>query len=42
MKYEVQHAMHSNGPKFATIKDALAYIRHCLKNGNTQMTIIKL
>lgn len=42
-KYEVNHPMHSSGPKFSNLTEALAYVRHCITNGGeTSMTISKL
>ena len=43
MKYEVNHAHTSQGPKFSSLTEALDYIRHCMKSGNnSHMTITKL
>lgn len=42
MKYQVKHPNTSGGPKFSNLTEALAYIRHCIQNGNNYMTISKL
>ena len=42
-KYEVNHPMHSGGPKFTSLSAALDYIRHCMSAGNNAyMTISAL
>lgn len=41
-KYQVNHAGTSGGPKFTSLTEALAYIAHCMKNGNNFMTIARL
>ena len=43
MKFQVNHAMHSGGPKFSSLTEALAYIRHCMsQENNSTMTISKI
>ncbi|WP_181376073.1 hypothetical protein [Ochrobactrum soli] len=43
MKYQVNHAMRSGGPKFSSLTEALAYIRHCMnQDHNSAMTISKI
>lgn len=42
MRYEVNHSGTSNGPKFSSLTEALAYINHCMKNGNSFMSIHKI
>ena len=41
-KYQVNHPYTSGGPKFSSLSEALAYIRHALQNGNEYMTISRL
>ena len=39
MKYQVNHAHTSGGPKFSSLTEACAYIAHCMRNGNSSMSI---
>jgi hypothetical protein len=41
-KYQVSHPMHSGGPKFTCLTEALAYMAHAIRNGNDYLTLIKL
>jgi hypothetical protein len=41
-KYQVNHAMHSSGPTFTSLTEALAYMRHAIQNGNGSLTLIRL
>ena len=43
-KFQVNHPMHSGGPKFTSLSEALRYLAHCMKegNGNDYMTIARI
>jgi hypothetical protein len=41
-KFQVLRPRHSGGPKFSSLTEALAYIRHSLKSGEDSMSIGKL
>jgi hypothetical protein len=42
LRYQVNHPDTSGGPKFSSLTEALAYISHCIRNGNRYMTISNL
>lgn len=43
VEYEVNHPHHSQGPRFTSLTEAFAYIRHCLTDGGeASMTLTRI